>query len=127
MREGDESLADDAARLIPPQAGMLVQIRSTPATLTFLGEVRPAPLVLPQTTGTHLLGTGFALPKSPGSQPFITGSRLRIWSGDTDPASAAYQNYLLNPQSRWIDEATGIDVTTQPLLDAFRAFFLVKP
>jgi hypothetical protein len=127
VREGDGALTDDAARVIPPQAGMLVQIRSTPATLTFLGEVRTAPLTLPQAAGTHLLGTGFALPKSPGSQPFTIGSRLRLWSGDTDASSAAYQNYLLNPQSRWIDEATGLDVTTQPLLDAFRAFFLVKP
>ena len=127
VRDGDASLANDAARIIPPQAGMLVQIRSTPATLTFLGEVRSAALALPQTTGTSLRCTGLAVPQTPGAQPFTLGSRLRLWSGDTDPSTAAYQNYLLNPQSEWVDETTGLDVTTLPLLDGFRAFFLVKP
>jgi hypothetical protein len=93
-----------STRVIPPQEGMLVQIRSTPATLTFVGEVRTAPLALPQTAGTHLLGTGLVTPQTPGAQAHAIGSRLRLWSGDTDPASAAYQNYLLNPQSQWIDE-----------------------
>ncbi|MDB6003702.1 MAG: hypothetical protein JWR15_689, partial [Prosthecobacter sp.] len=127
VRDGDAGLADDAARTLPPQAGMLVQIRSTPATLTFLGEVRTTALALPQTAGTTLGGTGLATPQTPASQPFTTGSRLRLWSGDSDPATAAYQNYLLNAQAQWVDEATGVDVSTQPLLDGFRAFFLVKP
>ncbi|MFZ2276727.1 MAG: SdrD B-like domain-containing protein [Prosthecobacter sp.] len=127
VRDGDASLANDAARVIPPQTGMLVQIRSTPATLTFLGEVRSAALALPQTAGTALLGTGLATAKTPGAQPFTIGSRLRLWSGDTDPATAVYQNYLLNPQSQWVDETTGLEVTNLTLLDGFRAFFLVKP
>jgi hypothetical protein len=116
-----------AARVIPPQEGLFVQVRGTPATLAFLGEVRTAPLALPQTAGTRLIGTGLATPRSPGSQSHAAGSRLRLWNGDTDPAAAIYQNYLLDPQSRWIDEYTGLDVTSQPLLDAFRAFFLVRP
>jgi hypothetical protein len=33
----------------------------------------------------------------------------------------------VNYRARWIDEADGADLTTQPLLDAFRAFFLVRP
>ena len=127
VRDGDSALADDAARIVPPQAGMLVQIRSTPATLTFLGEVRSTALALPQAAGTSLRGTGLAVPQAPGAQPFAPGSRLRLWSGDTDPATAAYQNYLLNPQSQWVDETTGLEVTNLPLLDGFRAFFLVKP
>ena len=127
MRDGDTALANDAARIITPQTGMLVQVRSTPATLTFLGEVRTAALALPQTAGTSLLGMGLATPQSPGAQPFTLGSRLRLWSGDTDPSTAVYQNYLLNPQSQWIDEGTGLEVTNLPLLDGFRAFFLVKP
>jgi len=61
------------------------------------------------------------------TDPVSPGFRLRLWSGDADPATASYQNYLLNPQSQWIDEASGTDVTTQPLLDATRAFFLVRP
>jgi hypothetical protein len=127
VRDGDASLANDAARIITPQTGMLVQIRSTPATLTFLGEVRSAALALPQTAGTSLLGTGLATAQAPGAQPFAIGSRLRLWSGDADPATAVYQSYLLNPQSQWVDETTGLEVTNLPLLDGFRAFFLVKP
>ena len=127
VRDGDDSLADAATRVIPPQAGMLLQIRSTPATLTFLGEVRSTALALPQSAGTVLRGTGLPTPQVPGAQPFTLGSRLRLWSGDADPATAVYQNYLLDPQSRWVDEATGLDVSSTPLLDGFRAFFLVKP
>lgn len=103
-----------------------MQIRSTPATLTFLGTVRTTPLALPPASGTRFIGTGLATPLAPGAQPFTSGSRLRRWNGDTDCAAANYQNFLLNPQSQWIDEATGLDVTSQPLLDAFRAYFLVK-
>jgi hypothetical protein len=117
---------DVSGRVIPPQAGLFVQVRATPFTLTFIGEVRAAPLALPQSAGTHLLGSGLVKAQTPGSRTHTSGSRLRLWSGDDGSASAAYHNYLLNPESRWIDEATGLDVTTEPLLDAFRAFFLVK-
>ena len=127
VRDGDASLANDSSRIIPPQAGMLVQLRSTPTTLTLLGEVRTVTLALPQTSGTSLSSTGLATPQTPGALPFTPGSRLRLWSGDADPTTATYQNYLLNPQSDWVDESTGLDVTQQPLLDAFRAFFLVQP
>ncbi len=127
VRDGDASLANDAARIIPPQTGMLVQVRSTAATLTLLGEVRTSALALPQTAGTTLRGTGLATAQAPGTLPFATGSRLRLWSGDTDASTAVYQNYLLNPQSQWVDETTGLEVTNLPLLDGFRAFFLVKP
>jgi hypothetical protein len=126
-RDGDTSLANDGSRIIPPQAGMLVQLRSTPATLTLLGEVRTIALALPQASGTSLRSTGLATPQLPGALPFTSGSRLRIWSGDADPTTAKYQNYLLNPPSDWVDETTGLDVTQQPLLEAFRAFFLVQP
>jgi hypothetical protein len=120
--------ADEATarRVLPPQEGLFVQIRSTAVTLAFLGEVRTSPLALPQSAGNRFIGTGLALPLTPGSQPHSVGSRLRLWSGDADPATAAYHNYLLNDQSRWIDESTGADITTQPALDAFRAHFLVK-
>jgi hypothetical protein len=111
---------------VPPQEGLFVQIRTTAVTLAFLGEVRGAPLALPHAAGTRFIGTGLALPLAPGAQPHTIGSRLRLWSGDADPATAAYHNYLLNDQSRWIDETTGIDITTQPAFDAFRAYFLVK-
>jgi hypothetical protein len=127
VRDGDTSLANDGSRIIPPQAGMLVQLRSTPTTLTLLGEVRTVALALPQTSGTSLRSTGLATPQTPGALPFAPGSRLRLWSGDADPTTATYQNYLLNPQSDWVDESTGLDVTQQPLLDAFRAYFLVQP
>ena len=113
-------------RVVPPQEGLFVQIRSTAVTLAFLGEVRTSPLALPHSSGTRFIGTGLALPLTPGSQPHSVGSRLRLWSGDADPATAAYHNYLLNDLSHWIDESTGADITTQPALDAFRAHFLVK-
>ncbi|WP_461785603.1 hypothetical protein, partial [Prosthecobacter sp.] len=113
-------------RVLPPQEGLFVQIRSTAVTLAFLGEVRTSPLALPHSAGTRFIGTGLALPLTPGSQPHSVGSRLRLWSGDADPATAAYHNCLLNDQSQWIDESTGADITTQTALDAFRAHFLVK-
>lgn len=125
--DGDTSFADAGVRIVPPQEGALIQMRATPGALILLGEVRYAPLALPQTSGTRLIGSGLPLPQAPGAQQHTTGSRLRLWSGDTDPAVESYQNYLFNGQSRWIDESTQVDVTTQPLLDAFRAFFLVKP
>ena len=121
LRDGDAS-----ARVIAPQEGLFLQIRSTPAVVTFLGSVRSTQLALPQSSGTRFIGTGLATPLAPSAQPFSLGSRLRLWNGDADAAAVNYQNYLLNPQSRWIDEDTGLDVTTQPFLDAFRAHFLVK-
>ena len=126
VRAGDASLADASARIIAPQEGMLVQVRSTPVALTLHGEVRSAALAPPQAAGTRLIGTGLSVPLAPGAQSHTVGARIRLWSGDTDPASATYQNYLLNEQSQWIEEATGVDVTTQPILDVFRAYFLVK-
>jgi hypothetical protein len=123
------TLADEstATRVLLPQEGLFVQIRATPVTLAFLGEVRAAPLALTQSAGARFIGTGFALPLAPGSLPHSPGSRLRLWSGDTDTATAVYQNYLLNPQSQWVDESTGVEVTNLPLLDGFRAYFLLKP
>jgi len=121
-----DGATDISSRIISPQTGMFVQVRATPVTLTFIGEVRAASLALPQAAGTHLLGTGFVKAQAPGSRPHTTGSRLRLWSGDDGSGSSAYQNYLLAPDSRWIDESTSLEVTDEPLLDAFRAFFLVK-
>ena len=122
-------LASDAAadRVVAPDEGVFVQVRSTPVTLVFLGEVRAQALALPADGGTRLLGTGLVLPRTPGALVLPTGSRLRLWSGDADPAAAAYQNLLLDEAARWIDESNGTDLTAQPLLKAFRAFFLVRP
>jgi hypothetical protein len=127
VRDGDAALSDDGGRLMPPQSALLVQIRSTPVTLTWVGEVRSNALALPQTAGTRLLGTGLATAQTPGALHCTAGAQLRLWSGDTDPATAAYLNYLLNAQGQWVDEATGLDVTTQPLLDGFGGYFLVQP
>ena len=33
----------------------------------------------------------------------------------------------IRDRSQWVDETTGVEVTNLPLLDGFRAFFLVKP
>jgi hypothetical protein len=123
-------LASDVAgdRVVAPDEGLFVQLRSKPVTLVFVGEARAQALaLLPPAGGTRLLGTGLALPRAPGTLVLPTGARLRLWSGDADPAAAAYQNLLLDDASRWIDEADGADLTNQPLIEAFRAFFLVRP
>jgi hypothetical protein len=86
--------------------------------------VRAAPLALPQSAGTRFIGTGLALPLAPGAQPHTTGSRLRLWSGDADPATAAYHNY---PPQRPVplDRRDHRHRHHHParLLDAFRAYF----
>ncbi|HEY1049328.1 MAG TPA: hypothetical protein VGE39_06225, partial [Prosthecobacter sp.] len=122
-------LADEnaTARVMAPHEGVFVQLRSQATTVVLLGEARTSPLAQPQSAGTRFLGSGVAVPLAPGSQTHAAGSRLRLWSGDADAASAAYRNYLLNEQSRWVDEATGTDITTEPVLDGFRAYFLVRP
>lgn len=122
-------LASDAAagRVVAADEGLFVQVRRKPVTLVFSGEVRGQPLALPTNGGTRLLGTGLALPRTPGALGLPSGSRLRLWSGDADPATAAYQNLLLDEASRWIDESNGADLTAEPLLEAFRAFFQVRP
>lgn len=122
-----DAATDATTRVIGPQEGMFVQLRVTPAAFTFTGEARSMPLVLPVGKGTRLLGSGLALPQAPAVQNLPSGTSLRLWSGDTDPSTATYQNYQLTPSAQWTDEATGLDVTGQPLLDAFRAFFLVHP
>jgi len=123
----DSLLTDNGPRIIPPQAGMMVQIRTTPVTLTSVGEIRAAPLALPVTSGKYFVGTGLAVPLSPGSQPHSVGSSLRIWRGDFDSASASYQTYFLDSNSRWIEESTGFECSNKPVLEGYRAFFLVKP
>jgi hypothetical protein len=112
-------------QIIPPQAGMLVQIRGNPATFAFIGEVNSTPLVLPSTTGTHLIGTSHPLPLSAGALQFGIGSRLLLWEGDATPGSASYRGYLLNEERRWIDESSSTDVTEEPLLDPLRASFII--
>lgn len=122
-----DSATDATTRVIGPQEGMFVQLRVAPAAFTFTGEVRSTPLALPMDKGTRLLGSGLALPQAPAVQSLPSGTSLRLWSGDADPSTATYLNYQLTPSSQWTDEATGLDVTGQPLLDAFRAFFFVHP
>jgi hypothetical protein len=52
------------------------------------------------------------------------GSKLRLWSGDADPATGTYWNYQLDPAVQWIDARNGQNVSTQKLLQPFRAHFL---
>ena len=122
VREGDATLADACHRVVRPQEGMLLQIRDQASTITLFGDLRLTPE--PAASGTQFRGTGSALPQAPSSLEVRPGSKLRLWSGDADPATGTYWNYQLDASSDWIDARTNLDVSTQKLLLPFRAYFL---
>jgi hypothetical protein len=100
---------------------MLLQIRNQASTITLFGELR----LTPETpgSGTQFRGTGSALPQAPSTLEARPGSKLRLWSGDADPATGTYFNYQLDPAAHWIDARTNLDVSAQKLLLPFRAHF----
>jgi hypothetical protein len=122
VREGDATLSDACHRVVRPQEGMLLQIRDQASTITLFGELRLTPE--PAATGTQFRGTGSVLPQPPSSLEVSPGSKLRLWSGDADPATGTYWNYQLDPAAQWIDARTSLNVSTQKLLLPFRAHFL---
>ncbi|MBK8092605.1 MAG: putative Ig domain-containing protein [Verrucomicrobiaceae bacterium] len=125
VREGDASLSSAADRVIAPQEGMLLQLREQPAVLTLIGELCPLPRPVPA-TGSNAVFRGITTltARTPASLPASAGCKLRLWSGDTQPGSSNYLNYQLSPESIWIEELTSRDVTHEPLLQPFRAYFL---
>jgi hypothetical protein len=122
LKEGDATLTDASARVIRPQEGMLIQIRDQATTLSLFGELRFTPEA--PAAGTHFRGTGSVIPQAPSTLEVRPGSKLRLWSGDADPATGTYWNYQLDPAVQWIDERSGQNVSTQKLLQPFRAHFL---
>ncbi|MFN7564503.1 MAG: SdrD B-like domain-containing protein [Prosthecobacter sp.] len=121
VREGDATLSDASRRVVRPQEGMLLQIRNQASTITLFGELR----LTPETPGssTQFRDTGSALPQAPSTLEARPGSKLRLWSGDADPATGTYFNYQLDPAAHWIDARTNLDVSAQKLLQPFRAHF----
>jgi hypothetical protein len=124
VRQGDSTLRDAGSRILQPQEGLLLQLRGAPATLFFSGELRTRPLPAPAAGSTQFRGTSSLQPQKPATLDLKTGARLRLWSGDRDPASSAYQNLQLMPAASWQDTATGQDVSEQELLQPFRAQFI---
>jgi protocatechuate 3,4-dioxygenase beta subunit len=130
----------DAGRIIAPGEGLLVHVRSGSVPVTFTGAVRSTPYVRPVVAGMQLIGSGFPVAHtahSLGLTPeagFTTAStpaqatRIRLWKGDATPGDNTYRSLYLNqPDSLWLDEADGTDISTQPLFEASRAWFLLTP
>jgi hypothetical protein len=92
--------------------------------LFFSGELRTHALPASAAGSTQFRGTSSPQPQKPATLDLKTGARLRLWSGDRDPASSAYQNLQLMPGAQWQDTATGQDVSEQELLQPFRAQFI---
>jgi hypothetical protein len=124
VRQGDSTLRDAGSRLLQPQEGLLLQLRGSPATLFFSGELRTHALPAPAAGSTQFRGTSSLQSQKPATLDLKTGARLRLWSGDRDPASASYQNLQLMPGAQWQDTTTGQDVSEQELLQPFRAQFI---
>ncbi|MEN3943514.1 putative Ig domain-containing protein [Prosthecobacter sp. SYSU 5D2] len=129
-----------AARTIAPGEGLFVHIRNGSVPVTFTGAVRSTPFARPVTAGMQLVGSGFPVTHTVQSlgltaEAGFTASgtpeqstRLRLWKGDVTPGDNSYRSlYLHNPDSLWLDEADGTDISIQPLFEASRAWFLVTP
>ncbi|MEI6653795.1 MAG: SdrD B-like domain-containing protein [Verrucomicrobiota bacterium] len=123
VKDGDGSLADQAATVLAPGQGMFVTKRSIGTTVVAFGEVRKNKFITPLHAGINLVGGGFPSSQSatgPGSRQMdlahgfmggllsSTADMFSVWKGDTAVGSAGYDDYSLYqesipvPLSKWV-------------------------
>lgn len=131
----------DGRRILAPGEGMMVHVRQGTVPVTYTGGVRTNRFAQPIHAGAQLIGSGLPLAHSVQTLGLTVESgftaspepqqatRVRLWNGDSDPAAGnGYRNlYLHNPDSLWLDEETGTDISTHQLMQPGRAWFLVTP
>ncbi len=141
-RQGDASLRDEGALVIPPGAGMLVQKVSPARDAALHGVVRANPFVLPVPASNTFLAGGWPLDQSPAARAMLPGDgftgstnpsladRFLLWRQDTDPAGQGYAAWFLldgGPALRYwtqLGSALLANDNQTPLFQAHRAFFL---
>ncbi|MCW0220832.1 MAG: hypothetical protein OJI67_21065, partial [Prosthecobacter sp.] len=132
----------DGSRIVAPGEGLIIHARNGTVPLTLTGAVRDTSFVMSLKVGVQMIGSGFPVNQSAqmlgltteagftASTTAAQATRLRLWNGDTSPGDSTYRSLYLNAApTLWLDEAdaTGLDVSDQPLMGLTRAWFLVTP
>jgi protocatechuate 3,4-dioxygenase beta subunit len=131
--ESDATQQDAGGRVVMPLEGMMIQIRHTPVTLPFVGEVPAVPMAAKLNAAVQLMGSpsmsalttdaaGFTV-----AEGFVAGAevnsadRLRHWLGDSTAGASGYHSYFLGASGQWMDQ-TAPEPTPVSSLVAFRPF-----
>ncbi|GEP41637.1 GEVED domain-containing protein [Brevifollis gellanilyticus] len=122
---------------LPKAGALLMHVRNHEVSLLLTGQVGVKVLAKPS-TGTVFISSTSAGVESPqslglttdrgfraGSRP-ANATRLRLWKPDADMTQAGYDSLYLTP-TQWQrqDDATMRNLTSEKLLEPFRAFFIV--
>ncbi|MES2593681.1 MAG: GEVED domain-containing protein, partial [Verrucomicrobiota bacterium] len=122
---------------LPKTSGLLVHVRHSEVSLLLTGQVGAKFLAKPA-PGTLFMSSASASAESPQSLGLTTdrgfrassrpthATRLRLWKADADMTQTGYDSLYLAP-TQWQrqDDATMRHLTTEKLLEPFRAFFVV--
>lgn len=141
--QGDGSLTDQSATVIPPGAGALIQRVGSAQQQVFFGVLRANAFVLPVNAGAAFLAGGWPLDQSPADRSMLfsdgfTGAagptaadRVMLWMPDSDPnAEAGYQTaFLLNAGTSlryWTLQGSSslVNLNQSPIFGSHRAFFV---
>lgn len=107
IRVGDNSMSDQGATVIPPNAGTFIQCLSAPGSMLAYGKVRANDFVLPLQAGNNLVRGGYPLDESPfsrgmtlpngfdGDRDYKKADEIFIWRGDLVANGTGYDTYFL--------------------------------
>jgi large repetitive protein len=146
VRDGDATLADQAATVLAPGQGMMVVKHTNGTPLLVYGEVRENPFVRPLGGGMNLVGGGYPVAQSatgPGSRRMdlahgfagsldpASADTFSLWKGDATPGASGYDIfYLYNPGTapKWVlsGDATLSPRDTEKLFLSDRSVFIGK-
>jgi uncharacterized repeat protein (TIGR03806 family) len=141
--QGDGSLTEQSAVVIPPGAGALVQKVGPSQQVLYVGVLRSNAFMLPVNAGTAFLAGGWPVDQSPadrsmfasagfiGSSSATTADRFLLWLPDSDPAALpSYQtSFLLSASPSWrywttMGSSTLPNLNEARLFGSHRAFFV---
>jgi len=124
--------------VLRPEQGWIVHVRSVEVTQLLTGQVGVKARIQPAGT-TSLRGSRSVVAESPAglgleaaaghrsSEKPTSAARLRLWKPDAEAGAAAgYDQLYLSPGGwRRQEDGSGADLSQEPLLLPFRAFFLL--
>jgi uncharacterized repeat protein (TIGR03806 family) len=141
--QGDVSLADQGAVVVPPGAGALVQRVGSEKQVTFFGVLRANAFALPAGAGTSFLAGGWPADESPTDRSMLLADgftasndpaladRILLWTPDRDlRATQGYDTFFLlragQTQSFWVSSSNSNlqDLNQTLIFSSHRAFFV---
>jgi hypothetical protein len=141
--QGDGSLADQGAVVVPPGAGTLVQRVGLEKQVTFFGVLRANAFALPASAGTTFLAGGWPVDQSPTDRSMLfadgfrasnnpaLADRILLWTPDRDSrATQGYDAFFLlgagQTKAFWASSSSSNvqDLNQTILFGAHRAFFV---